>query len=243
MASLPKRTLEHQTDEVACKLVESFFNCDWIMRDITNRDYGIDKICERFDYDTPTGELLLLQIKGTSKPIDKNNPRFSIETKTLLYSELFAVPFLLVYCETNEPNHCYYVWLQEYIRIILNKDNPNWKSQETNTIYFPKDNRLDLKSSEKHLKFISKLTNQKDYYIDFVNTVISIPYTVCNHIDDFLTQGFMRESITNSLKLLKEANYPLSILSEDIKLDFDLDKTIAIGESLLKQTDINKDCY
>lgn len=65
----------------------------WEVRDLTGRDFGVDKMIERFQGNYATGEVMMLQIKGTEKLIDSNNPRFSIDTKTLLYAEMFAVPF------------------------------------------------------------------------------------------------------------------------------------------------------
>lgn len=41
--------------------------------------------------------MLILQIKGTETLIDSEMPSFSLPTKTLLYAELFAFPFMLVY--------------------------------------------------------------------------------------------------------------------------------------------------
>ena len=130
------RILQHEIDSEACKIVSSKFNRNWEIRDLTGRDFGIDKMVERFENEYVTSEFLLLQIKGTEKEIDTNNPRFSLKTKELQYAEMFTTPLILVYVSITNPQQCYYVWLQEYIRVRLQFDNPTWRKQDTNTIYF-----------------------------------------------------------------------------------------------------------
>lgn len=106
---LPSHRVEsHEIDSEACKIVLSKFDNNWEVRDVTGRDFGIDKIAERFEDGYATSEILLIRIKGTKKYIDKNNPRFSVKTKTLLYAEMFSVPFILIYCSINNPKQCYY---------------------------------------------------------------------------------------------------------------------------------------
>ena len=82
MVQAPRRTQAHMTDSKACLLVAQLFSENWVLRDLTERDYGIDRIAERFHDECGTSEMLILQIKGTKSNIDKNNPRFSLETKT-----------------------------------------------------------------------------------------------------------------------------------------------------------------
>lgn len=179
MAMPPKRIEQHEIDMEACKAVSSLFGRTWELRDLTGRDFGIDKIAERFENKFATGELLLLQIKGTQHIIDNSNPRFSLDTKTLIYAEMFSTPFLLLYCSIAEPQKCYYLWLQEYIRVKLNRDNATWRKQATNTVYFPKDNILGSPKSDPHLRYISKFPKYKDSWVEYFTAIedlcISLP--------------------------------------------------------------------
>lgn len=173
---LPHRINNHEIDTEACKVVVSKFDRNWEIRDITGRDFGIDKIVERFEDGYATSEMIMLQVKGTDKEIDYNNPRFSIDTKTLLYAEMFASPFLLVYCSVKDSNQCYYVWLQEYIRVRLNFEKNNWRSQRTNTIYFPQKNILGTDYSAEHLLYISKFPKYKDSWVQYYLCVEDLGY-------------------------------------------------------------------
>ena len=176
MAMPPKRILQHEIDSETCKIVTSLFSRTWELRDLTGRDFGIDKIVEKFEDGYATGEMLLLQIKGTEKPINSTNPKFSLETKTLLYAEMFSTPFLLLYCSLTPPQKCYYIWLQEYIRVRLNVENPSWREQDTNTVYFPTDNLLGSKKAEEHLSYIAKFPQYKDSWVEYYTALEDLCY-------------------------------------------------------------------
>lgn len=184
---LPHRILQHEIDSEACKIVANKFDRNWEIRDLTGRDFGIDKMVERFENGYATSEILLLQIKGTEKEIDVDNPRFSLDTKELQYAEMFSTPLLLVYVSIASHQQCYYVWLQEYIRVRLPSDNPNWRKQKTNTIYFPKGNILGLEKQVEHLIYIAKFPKFESSWVQY--------YLALDDIDENLPMVFMYENM------------------------------------------------
>lgn len=200
MTQPPRRIHTHQIDTRACSIISTKFSQNWEMRDLTGRDFGIDKIVERFQDSYATSEIILLQIKGTETEIDINNPKFSLETKTLIYAEMFTVPFVLVFCDVLNPEKCYYLWLQEYIQVRLNYENPNWRKQQTNTVYFPPENILGTKRAEEHLAYISGFPKFKESWIkyfvsiDELNSII--PKTFCyDVIDKYYIDSLVKESL------------------------------------------------
>ena len=243
MISFPQRTREHIIDEKACRIVEKKFVDEWIIRDLTGRDYGIDKVCERFEKESAAGDILFLQVKGTGRHIDPNNPRFSIKVETLQYSELFAVPFILVFCETTGAETCYYLWLQEYIRIVLDHKKPEWRKHKTVTVYFPKENVLGTTRANKHLKFISELVNHKNLYIDFINAIINIPCTIRPTVDENTTNLEMNDCIKETQNVLKRASVPFKLLTKNMGLDVDIEDTILLGNELLSDNRISRTKY
>lgn len=211
--NLPHRVLQHEIDSEACKIVANKFSRNWELRDLTGRDFGIDKIVERFENGDATSEILLLQIKGTEKEIDINNPRFSLETKELQYAEMFTTPFLLIYVSITNPQQCFYVWLQEYIRVRLQSDNPNWRKQNTNTIYFPKDNILDLEKRVEHLIYISKFPKFEHSWVQY--------YLALEDIDVKLPRSFVYEDMD-----LEEIIYTIK------DIDKALDRALSCSEDI-----------
>lgn len=184
MTMPPKRILQHEIDSEACKRISFLFSRTWELRDLTGRDFGIDKIAEKFEDGYATGEMLLLQIKGTENPISSTNPKFSLDTKTLLYAEMFSTPFLLLYCSLTDPQKCYYIWLQEYLRVRLNDENPKWRDQVTNTVYFPTINLLGNEQAEKHLSYIAKFPKFKDSWVEYYTALEDLHYSVLRVYDE-----------------------------------------------------------
>ena len=75
------RTLTHviETNSKDCvrSRIDGFGDCgDYLYRELSERDYGVDAIIECFEDGIPTGKIGFLQIKGTSKEIAplKNTP-------------------------------------------------------------------------------------------------------------------------------------------------------------------------
>jgi hypothetical protein len=126
----------HEIDTQARKIVPIALPRQWEYRDVTGRDYGIDMELEIFEEKEATGQVLLFQIKGTEKEIVFKDgiSSFDIPTKMLIYSNRFITPFILSVCPIqNEKQIFYYIWLQEYIKCVLNFDNPSWRNNKSTT--------------------------------------------------------------------------------------------------------------
>lgn len=210
---LPHRVTQHEIDNEACKIVISKFDRNWEIRDLTGRDFGIDKIVERFQDGYATSELLLLQIKGTENEIDINNPRFSLDTKELQYAEMFTTPFLLVYVSITNPQQCYYVWLQEYIRVRLQLDKPNWREQDTNTIYFPKENILNLNERMDHILYITKFPKFEHSWVQYYLALDDIDFNLPNM---FIYENMTFEDVWYTIKNTEETLKNALLCSDNI---------------------------
>lgn len=198
MAYPPKRPSSHIIDTAACSFVTSLMPSEsWVVRDLTERDFGIDKIFERFENGFATGELMAIQVKGTDKPLeDKPEIPFSIDTKTLLYAEMFAIPFLLIRCSLADDGACYFVWLQEYIRVRLNFDNSSWRKQGSNTILIPASNRLGDTSAESRLIHISRFPKMKESWLKYYIDTCDLAYQLPNFIEeDTITLDFVMQYV------------------------------------------------
>jgi hypothetical protein len=118
----------------------------WVERDQTERDYGIDLTLEHFAEDEPSGRILLLQIKGTDGPAPEAEATtipFDLEVRGLRRVERFAAPILLVWVPVNDPSkRAWFLWLQSYIRIVLNHETPDWRTQTTIRVHIPVANEF-----------------------------------------------------------------------------------------------------
>ena len=147
----------HEIDTLARRQVPMTLPVNWEHRETTGRDYGIDMMVEIFEKGKATGNSLLFQIKGTSKTLSPSDDGliFDFPVSTLKYSELFIVPMLLTFCPVHqEPPDFYYLWLQEYVRVVLNYENPDWRNNSTTVrLHIPKENQMSGKKKE--LEFIA----------------------------------------------------------------------------------------
>ncbi|QDT42546.1 hypothetical protein Pan241w_26310 [Gimesia alba] len=151
------RPRSHEIDTAARRKVPTALPDAWEHRESTGRDYGIDMTIEIFKEGCSTGNQLELQIKGTEKLIDDKEDvyDFDMPVKSLRYIENHHYPVLLVICPVNRPTPMfYYVWLQDYIQVVLEKENPEWRlNRSTVRIKVPIQNSMP--GNEKHLSYIA----------------------------------------------------------------------------------------
>ena len=65
----PERSETHRTDTSAVRRLMTQLSSDWVIRDLSERDYGIDLKLEYFNDNKPTGKIVFLQVKGTTKKL------------------------------------------------------------------------------------------------------------------------------------------------------------------------------
>ena len=89
-------------------------------------------------------------------PKDVDGLRFDAPVRLLRYAEMFVTPVLLVVCPVeNQPTAWWYLWLQEYIRVVLDFDNLDWRdNRESVRVAIPGSNSMP--GQEGHLSFIAR---------------------------------------------------------------------------------------
>lgn len=209
----------HEIDTLARRKVPLSFPDSWENREMTGTDYGIDMIIEIFKDGCATGSQLSLQIKGTKTPIFAGeNVLFDMPVNTLKYSEMFITPVLLALCPVdNCANGFYYLWLQEYIKIVLDQDSPNWRNNKTTVrVRIPSGNYMP--GDETKLAFISdfpkrifdwcqyaKICEDMKYRLDsFYNWDDIINNEECVEAPDLTNKHYMEEDLEAIIKLIEE---------------------------------------
>jgi hypothetical protein len=165
------RTVQHIIDTRSIKRVLNLLPDHWVIRELTERDYGIDLLIEIFeksdvknnghDAFRSTGAIFNAQVKGTSLALKINNDEkisFPLDKGALLYTERFSTPFLLFRVDvSSDEADSYFVWIQRYVRDVLDLTSPEWrtKKQDSFTIYIPEHNNISS-SFEKIEKIASR---------------------------------------------------------------------------------------
>ena len=107
------RSKEHIIDTKAIRTVIAQLDHNWLIRNLDERDYGIDLTLERFDGEFPTGDFILLQVKGTNTRFSKDVKLSGYPVKNIQYSLLFNIPFFALHV-SNPSNKAFFVWLQKW---------------------------------------------------------------------------------------------------------------------------------
>lgn len=179
------RTYSHIIDTKSIKKLLNSFPDHWVVRELSERDYGTDLVVEIFvengvdkngrtAYET-SGCLCNIQVKGTNEEliVNKDNSiHFSFSKSALEYVERFAIPFLLVRVNvSDESSDIYFVWLQRYIKDVLESEYDNWREeqQKTFTLKMPIENTIsnNLEKIENiafRLKYVEELVEFKEIY-------------------------------------------------------------------------------
>lgn len=96
---LPKRPKQHILETASYKLFASKIPDEWIIRDITERDYGIDCYLELVNENNElSGDLALIQLKSKDK-IDWNDKdtftHYGVDISTTNYWNQFPIPVFI----------------------------------------------------------------------------------------------------------------------------------------------------
>lgn len=139
---LPKRVPQHISETASFKLFMSKMPNNWIIRDISERDYGIDCYLELVnDNNELTGELALIQLKARQKIPWTKEDNFvlsGIDISTSNYWFKFSVP-VFIFLADIETQELYFLSVDYYI-----KRNFGEFATQTNFNYlFKKANRFE----------------------------------------------------------------------------------------------------
>ncbi len=215
------RTYQHIIDTKSIKKILNSFPDHWVVRELSERDYGTDLVIEIFSesgkdkynhtvYES-TGCICNIQVKGTNEKLNicesDNSIHYSFGKKSLLYVERFATPFLLVRVDVSDDKaETYYVWLQRYIKDVLDLERPNWREedQQSFTIKIPIENTLinkqnKIESISSRIKYIEDLIEYRETYvaIDPILSAISSG----QHSSDTSTYLYLKNQVSKISRL------------------------------------------
>lgn len=146
------RPRQHEIDTMALREVRMHLPAAWVARNVES-DYGIDLEVEPFIAGNSRGDLLLLQVKGTDSDLGADPWPFQMKVSGLVYAERFLVPVLLIVQPVGRNAMARFLWMQEYIRTVLDAEKPKWRNQQSVRLWLPTGN--EFVSDEKRLLFIA----------------------------------------------------------------------------------------
>lgn len=116
---LPKRVPQHISETASFKLFSSKIPNSWIIRDVTERDYGVDCYLELVNDDNElTGELALIQLKSRQSirwTTENYYTLTGVEISTSNYWYNFAVP-VFIFLTDIENQEVFFVSVNYFIK-------------------------------------------------------------------------------------------------------------------------------
>lgn len=185
---LPKRVDQHISETACFKLFSSKIPDSWIIRDITERDYGIDCYLELVnDKSELSGELALIQLKSKqSIPWTKGYyyTLTGVDIATSNYWYKFAVP-VFIFLADIDSQELYFLSVDYYIK----RNFAEFIKQETFNYKIKKTDNFDVFAFKFHfyyeyyrqqfenefLFFLSNLQHFKDFQAEHVNRDFHMP--------------------------------------------------------------------
>lgn len=233
---LPKRSSSHKTETKAVDQVKHALGENFLFRQQTERDYGIDAHIERFEDEYPTGDVLYAQIKGTNKNFDSTVKYENFPVKTLNYASLFSIPFFIFYASTTSKK-TKFLWIQKYIDSHLKKNKSNFENQETLTIEFPEENNLE-DNSEKLINII-----QQEKHIRVGLKFLTHYRRLCNAYED-LKKGkieALQVCIREIMEIMKSEALHARVDYNEFELTrFDIEAVAHLLNDIEKSNNINE---
>jgi len=149
---LPKRVPQHISETASFKLFSSKIPDSWIIRDIAERDYGIDYYLELVNDDNElTGELALIQLKSRqsiSWTIEEYYTLTGVDIATSNYWYKFAVP-VFIFLADIENQELYFISVDYHIK----RNFSEFVKQGTFNYKFKKIDRFEGKDGVFSFKF------------------------------------------------------------------------------------------
>lgn len=179
---------------MAIKAVMGQLPHHWVVRELTERDYGIDLMVEVFapglkdakgkDAFAATGAIFHIQIKGTEESLEPGSAdtiNYCIAKKSLSYVEKFSAPFLLFRVSVADPQSIYFLWIQRYIKEVMDRETPMWREAKGDsiTVRIPTKNKLPdginkIEGIAYRPKYLEELAEFYEIYTDIENRISAI---------------------------------------------------------------------
>ena len=254
---LPERVPQHISETASFKLFSTKIPNNWIIRDVTERDYGIDCYLELVNEKNQlSGDLALIQLKSKSNIQWTQEDYYTISginISTSNYWYQFAVPVFIFIADIRE-QEIYFIPVKHYIR----KNFTEYSKQQTFSYRAEKVTKFEgasgikifLADYYKQLKrqqlenemlfFLSSLQHFGDFQLEHNNRDFHlglededlIYFEAMHRNYAFLCEYFAVENPIPSLDKLKETSRKKSIGDYYELYEHDLTEWVEVFEKL-----------
>lgn len=165
MINFPQRPIQHEIDSRGVTILQYRLGNEYIFRQITERDYGIDALIELTLNGDVLGKSMSIQIKST-KSVNwnaNNQYKMKIDNKTIHYWINGNNPIILFLVDVKEEN-AYFIDVRKQVR-------SNYSDYVNNNFSFVFKKSDDLISKNGNIRFLFNSIKEFEYfnYLSAVN--------------------------------------------------------------------------
>lgn len=213
----PKRFDTHITETASFKIFNNAVPNEWVIREVTERDYGIDCYVEISEEGFMTGKLISIQLKASENeiPVRENGTvvtYYGIEASSLNYWNSLPVPVILAYVDV--PNSIvYFSDIKESIR----SNYSEFQKEKYKNIKINSENKLTQQNCiNEILNIYNKEIHRQELELILSSFLVSLNsnfefLTQHDHLDCFLPlddggneNSFIFRNIYNQTKYLAD---------------------------------------
>jgi hypothetical protein len=209
---LPKRVDQHIIESLSFKIFSNALPDDWIIREVTERDYGIDCYIEICNKGLITGQLISVQLKGSENIALRDDDQFvtyySISPSKLNYWNNLPVPIVFLFIDIKT-HDIYFSNVKSYIRQNYN----SFKNEKLTSLTIPIKNKIDKITSRNIFEAIYLIENNRNSFelilSNFVISIFKIIEFLSDHYgrDCFLPLDEEVDDELHFLNLYRDAKY------------------------------------
>jgi len=214
----PKRVKQHISESASFKIFNSQIPDNWIIREVSEKDYGVDCYVEIVSLlNEVTGYLVSIQLKAIKK-IEWTKEEYctisNIKLSTTNYWYQFSVPVYLCLVDLSEKK-VYFVSVKQEIRkkysMYIRQKQFSYRINKRNRIYI--DNlwplmlsyRRDLSFSKLETNMVMFISNYQKY-IDFCNRYYNDINLDNIGLSDLIFLKQLNENVSNLNEMFDESN-------------------------------------
>lgn len=225
----PKRDEKHITETDSYTILRNILPHGWMLRELSEEDYGIDGIIEICDDGAVKGKVFAVQLKG-HKHLSKtvaNVKYYNVKSSTMNYWNNYPIPVIFLHISVDDGT-VYYDDVKDTIR----KKYESFLKKELTTIEIPQQKQLTKSNSEKILNMLYFIETDRIAFENYIQTFIINYENIIEQFNQEYQMDFGYGPERNSMELMNLINNHKCI--NHLAQYFDIDSTDNLNKSLFE---------
>lgn len=165
MKEFPKRSEQHITETDSITILRNILPHGWMVRELSEEDYGIDGIIEICDEGKVQGKVFAIQLKGHKYLSESSGSVncYNIKPSTMNYWNNYPIPVIFLHVSIENRNVYY-----SDIKMEIRKNYEEFEKGTFTKIFIPQKDQLTKDNSEEILNTLYYIETER---LNFENNI------------------------------------------------------------------------